>query len=918
MRIATACIISAAMAVVIAGRASASVCGNGILEAGEQCDLGAPNGSSGVCCSATCQFKSSSIVCRPSAGVCDPAELCPGNGPICPADAKSPTTTFCRASAGQCDLPDYCDGMSNDCPNTFEPDGTGCDDHNVCTPQDVCVNGVCTGFDQLPCDACQTCDPVNGCTGPVCTVTPTETATPTEAPTDTPTETPPDTPTETATNTPTETPTPTATPTTTATNTPTVTSTPTATPTRTPTRTPTPTNTPTATSTETETPTPTGTLTSTATPTPTGLCIAGAPVNPCVPGGGGKGTDCNVEWFVVPKPTLKPNGIPKNLATCYEGDPACDADPDLTNRSCTFNVGLCINNHDPRLKTCVPSNILSFEVISPKPTSTDLSDMANLATLEGQAGAGGFGVTVVRKKTPVAGGSLNTNPNQCSDPLGIVVPLKQRLSGKVIPGRRTLHVRGVTLLGARDTDTLRLKCLPSTCGDGIVQTDHEECDDGNRIDGDGCNRGCHIEHPTPTPIPTGTPTNTATPTVTSTPTNTATATLTPTETPTETPTPTETQVPGAPTWTPTQTPTATPTATLTRTPTNTPTSTNTPTKTPTLTPTRTPTSTPTVTPTPTPSNTPTPTVTPTPTATPTLTLTPTPDLGVSHTCTFRSGTQVQIQGKVLGATVSLTGSQQWKFYPADGNGVRQVIVPQAGSSFNCAVLPFGVGTLCARLGADGSGIIDCDGGSSLYDVTVEQDHNTSSPPPPGFAQDPTCTATFTEPDGSVSTALLEDGSAAHPHTGVCNSPIHITESGTFAAGGMRLTEELFLRLDTSVTSCSPNPCPANTAPFDASAGDIDATGSISTGTSKGVIYNVNNSPTNPGQDTMGTTSAGNGPSICGFTGTSACTTEVVGTPFGCSNVDSNVLNQGKLGLAFAAVDLPTIQDAVATLTLLCQ
>jgi hypothetical protein len=210
------------------------------------------------------------------------------------------------------------------------------------------------------------------------------------------------------------------------------------------------------------------------------------------------------------------------------------------------------------------------------------------------------------------------------------------------------------------------------------------------------------------------------------------------------------------------------------------------------------------------------------------------------------------------------------------------------------------------LAEDSEGIIDCDGGDPDYDILVEQDHNTSDPPPPGFAQDPECDDSVINPFFGSASASLEGPSKPHP--GVCNSPVHVTTSNTFAAGGMRLTERLFIRLITSGT------CPADSAPFDDVAGDIDITGSISTGTAKGVIYNVNNIPTG----TMGTPGAGNGPSVCGLLGSSPCTTQVVGLPFGCANIDNNVMNAGKLGFAFTVLDIAPINDGVATLAIVCQ
>lgn len=343
-------------------------------------------------------------------------------------------------------------------------------------------------------------------------------------------------------------------------------------------------------------------------------CTQGLFANKCIPGGGSKASDCHLEWLVetmqIPQsPKFTGTGLPKNKYICYEGDPRCDVDPVLNNNSCTVPVRLCINNADPRFAgQCVPSGLSAFEVKKPKPTSLDPADVANLSALE-SAASSGFGLTVMRKNTPTTSGAANTSPNLCGAPIPILVPLKVTASGKIRPGTRALRVMAKTSTGLLDPDTLKIQCLPSTCGNGIVEADHETCDDGNRTNGDGCDQGCQIEPPTPTP--------TRTPTITPTPTDTA--------TPTATPTPTVT---GTPTRTPTETKTFTPTRT--NTPTHTPTITHTPTRTLTPTWTWTPTRTPTATHTPTFTNTPTvthtPTVTPTPTdtPTPTATFTPTP------------------------------------------------------------------------------------------------------------------------------------------------------------------------------------------------------------------------------------------------------------------------------------------------------
>lgn len=126
-----------------------SACGNSVVDAGEQCDVGAQNGQTTSCCTSACQFRSAGSTCRPSAGFCDVAETCTGSngncpadgfntglvcrvastgevcdqtescngsGPNCPPDGVKPLGTECRASAGICDVAETCDGVSKNCP----------------------------------------------------------------------------------------------------------------------------------------------------------------------------------------------------------------------------------------------------------------------------------------------------------------------------------------------------------------------------------------------------------------------------------------------------------------------------------------------------------------------------------------------------------------------------------------------------------------------------------------------------------------------------------------------------------------------------------------------------------------------------------------------------------------------------------
>src|SRR6185295_1814252 len=77
-----------------------STCGDSQVDGTEQCDLGSgTNGQPFACCTATCAFRVSTVVCRASTGVCDPQETCTGGSAACPGDTLSSSTTPCRASA---------------------------------------------------------------------------------------------------------------------------------------------------------------------------------------------------------------------------------------------------------------------------------------------------------------------------------------------------------------------------------------------------------------------------------------------------------------------------------------------------------------------------------------------------------------------------------------------------------------------------------------------------------------------------------------------------------------------------------------------------------------------------------------------------------------------------------------------------
>src|SRR5213593_1963959 len=201
---ATATITSQNWAADVATYQADSNCGNGTIDAGEDCDQGASNGTVGSCCSASCRFVTSGTICRAAANACDVAESCTGSSATCPADAVKAAGTACtddgnpctsdvcdgtagapacthpagnagaacRAAAGECDVAETCTGTSTTCPaDAKQPAGTACTaDTNPCT-LDQCdgSTNTCThpaGNAGTVCRAAAgECDLAESCTG---------------------------------------------------------------------------------------------------------------------------------------------------------------------------------------------------------------------------------------------------------------------------------------------------------------------------------------------------------------------------------------------------------------------------------------------------------------------------------------------------------------------------------------------------------------------------------------------------------------------------------------------------------------------------------------------------------------------------------------------------------------------------------
>jgi len=109
---------------------SLHMCGNGIVEAGEDCDPG--SGSNSTCCdSATCKFAPGAI-CDPSSSSC------------CTSGCQfAPSSLVCRpAKDATCDTPEYCTGTNSTCPaDVTAKNGKSCGSNGL-----ACASGLCTSI----------------------------------------------------------------------------------------------------------------------------------------------------------------------------------------------------------------------------------------------------------------------------------------------------------------------------------------------------------------------------------------------------------------------------------------------------------------------------------------------------------------------------------------------------------------------------------------------------------------------------------------------------------------------------------------------------------------------------------------------------------------------------------------------------
>lgn len=132
------------------------VCGNAVVETGEQCDAG-PNG--GGCCSAICRFSSDGTTCN-DGNACTQVDACAAGSCV------GANFVVCSAT-DQCRSVGTCDPATGACSQPPKPNGSACDDQNACTRVDTCQAGSCRGGSPVVCAAAgpcmsASCDPTTG------------------------------------------------------------------------------------------------------------------------------------------------------------------------------------------------------------------------------------------------------------------------------------------------------------------------------------------------------------------------------------------------------------------------------------------------------------------------------------------------------------------------------------------------------------------------------------------------------------------------------------------------------------------------------------------------------------------------------------------------------------------------------------
>ena len=177
-------------------------------------------------------------------------------------------------------------------------------------------------------------------------------------------------------------------------------------------------------------------------------CTGDAAGNGCISGGGSI-ADCLLETRISPLPP-DPRG---RTVRCRDGDAACDADG-ASDGACTFGLSLCINNQDPRLDRCSPSDVQRLEITAPRKTSRkDLERNVHALLRDAFGPNGDLGLS---ERSVLA----NVSRDYCTTPIDVTVPLTVSATGSVRATRLRLGFKARSSDRRSDSDVVAVQCLP--------------------------------------------------------------------------------------------------------------------------------------------------------------------------------------------------------------------------------------------------------------------------------------------------------------------------------------------------------------------------------------------------------------------------------------------------------------------------
>jgi N-acetylneuraminic acid mutarotase len=159
-------------------KANGTACNDGTLcTQGDSCQAGICTGNNPVVCGAPDQCHDQGV-CNPATGVCSNPTKANGtscsdgnsctNGETCQNGACGGGVAVVCPAPDACHTSNVCNPATGVCGGAAKPNGTVCNDGDLCTQVDSCQNGVCTGSNPLACpapDSCHdagACNPLNG------------------------------------------------------------------------------------------------------------------------------------------------------------------------------------------------------------------------------------------------------------------------------------------------------------------------------------------------------------------------------------------------------------------------------------------------------------------------------------------------------------------------------------------------------------------------------------------------------------------------------------------------------------------------------------------------------------------------------------------------------------------------------------